>query len=190
MLVRNVGVLDTLLASLRSSFPGENNSMAFEKYTALSPPAPKPKPHIKFVRTIIQFTEDGLKHLGEAARKLSTASHVHLWHDKETSQIAITPAEEGDRDVFMLKDGKIHAKAFWQFAGISTPIKQHDQYVEPHDDGVKLKVGHTGTKAAATEAAPKPRKPRVKRTADPDRPGFNTDGTKRGGRKKAFGECW
>ena len=118
-----------------------NNKMPFIKYTAPPPPPPKPKPHVRIVRTIIQFTEDGLKHLTEVAEKLKNATHVHLWHDPETSQIAITPAPADDPDAFLVNNGKIHAKAFWEFANIPTPVKEHSKSLEPHEEGVKLAIG-------------------------------------------------
>ena len=118
--------------------------MSFTKYTAPPPPPPKAKPHVKFVRTIIQFTEDGSAHLAEIAKKLKDATHVHLWHDPDTAQIAITPAPANDRDAFLLSDGKIQAKAFWESVGIKTPIKAHGKTVEAHEEGVKLRIDAAG----------------------------------------------
>lgn len=160
--------------------------MAFEKYTAPPPPPPKPKPHVRFVRTVIQFTEDGLAHLGDIATKLKDASHVHLWHDKEGSQIAITPAPAGDPDAFPVKDGKIQAKKFFEFAHISWPVKSHGKTLEPHEEGVKLSVNAPAPASRMLRTATVSSKPtRTRKTPDPNRPGYNTDGTKRGGRPKA-----
>ena len=137
--------------------------MVFKKYTAPPPPPPKPpkpKPHIKFVRTIIHFTEDGLKHLGEIAAELKDATHVYLWHDDETNQIAITPAPASDSDAFPVKDGKIQAKKFLESVNISVPVKEHGKFVAAHDDGVKITVGappKSGSKPSA-DVTPIPKK--------------------------------
>ena len=132
--------------------------MPFEKYTAPIP-TPKPKPHVKIVRTIIQFTEDGLAHLGEIADKLKETSQVHLWVDRDTNTVAITPATAGDPDAFPIKDGKIQAKKFFDFANISVPVKDHSKTLEAHEDGVKLTIGsislsatHRNRSSASTQA--------------------------------------
>ena len=123
--------------------------MPFVKYTAPKP-EPKPKPHLKFVRTVIQFTEDGLAHMGEIAGNLRHASHVNLWHDANTSKIAITPTTADDPDAFTIANGKIQAKKFFEAMHIAWPIKSHDKQVEAHDGGVKLTVGTTAAKSASS----------------------------------------
>jgi len=164
--------------------------MPFEKYTAPIP-TPKPKPHVKIVRTIIQFTEDGLAHLGEIAEKLKETSQVHLWVDRDTNTVAITPAAPDDPDAFAVKNGKIQAKKFFDFAKISVPVKDHSKTLEAHEEGVKLTIGsvslsatHRNRTAASSEATPDP-KPGKKKA--PWKPG---DPIPPRGRKSAAQLAW
>jgi len=160
--------------------------MAFEKYTA--PPPPK-KPHIKFTRSIIQITDSGFDKLGELAAKLKEASHVHLWHDSETHQVAITPAPANDPDAFTFENGKIQAKKFLEKFGISYPVKKHDKFLQPHYDGVKLSVGNGNASSPASkvsaQAAPDPKPSKAKKA--PWKPG---DPIPPRGRKSAAQLAW